>query len=97
MERSGGGAGARRREAQLRFVKDGQPVNMRFRIDEMKPNEGVRWTCTAHDMPSWIGTTLNWGLAESDGGVVVSLEHAGFGRMQPRSRWPRAGSTSSEA
>jgi uncharacterized protein YndB with AHSA1/START domain len=75
-ERAGG-------EAQLRFVKDGQPVNMRFRIDETRPNEGVRWTCTAHDMPSWVGTTLNWKLSESDGDVVVSFEHAGFQGAAP--------------
>ena len=30
-------------EAKLRFVKDGNPVNMRFRIDEMRANDCVRW------------------------------------------------------
>jgi uncharacterized protein YndB with AHSA1/START domain len=65
-------------EAQLKFVKDGTPINMRFRIDEMQPNQGVRWTCIAHDMPSWIGTTLDWKLTEAAGGVLVAFEHAGW-------------------
>jgi len=34
-------------EAQLKFVKDGTPVNMGFRVDELKPNQSVRWTCTS--------------------------------------------------
>ena len=65
-------------EAKLYFVKDGQPVNMRFRIDEMKPNASVRWTCVSHDMPSWVGTTLDWRIKEAGGTVVVSFEHAGW-------------------
>jgi uncharacterized protein YndB with AHSA1/START domain len=65
-------------EAKLRFVKDGQPVNMRFRIDEMKANECVRWTCIAHDMPSWIDTTLTWRIQDTGGATVVSLDHGGW-------------------
>jgi uncharacterized protein YndB with AHSA1/START domain len=70
-------------EAQLKFVKDGTPVNMRFRIDEMKSNQGVRWSCIAHDMPSWVGTTLDWKLGEQGGGVLVSFEHAGWKEAGP--------------
>jgi uncharacterized protein YndB with AHSA1/START domain len=70
-------------EAKLRFVKDGQPVNMRFTIDEMKANESVRWTCIGHDMPSWIGTTLEWRLRESDGATVLLFEHAGWKDAAP--------------
>ena len=71
-------------EAQLRFVKDGTPIHMRFRIDEMKPQQGVRWTCFAHDMPSWVGTTLDWKLGEAAGGeVLVSFEHAGWNDVAP--------------
>ena len=65
-------------EAKLYFVKDGNPVTMRYRIDEMKPNESVRWTCTAHDMASWVGTSLNWRIKEAGGAVVVSLDHSGW-------------------
>jgi uncharacterized protein YndB with AHSA1/START domain len=70
-------------EAQLRFVKDGNPVNMRFRIDEMKVNERVRWTCVEHDMPVWVGTTLTWGLEEANGSVRVSFEHGGWKGAPP--------------
>jgi uncharacterized protein YndB with AHSA1/START domain len=65
-------------EAKLKFVKDGQPVNMRFRIDELKPNESVRWTCVAHDMPPWVDTQLSWTLRGSGDSVVVALDHSGW-------------------
>lgn len=70
-------------EAKLRFVKDGNPVNMRFRIDELKANESVRWTCVAHDMPSWVGTSLTWRIKESGSSIVVSLDHAGWKDAAP--------------
>jgi uncharacterized protein YndB with AHSA1/START domain len=70
-------------EAKLHFVKDGMPVSMRFRIDETKPNESVRWTCVAHDMPSWVGTTLRWRIQEAGGKAVVSFEHAGWKEAPP--------------
>jgi uncharacterized protein YndB with AHSA1/START domain len=65
-------------EPQLRFVKEGTPVNMRYRIEELRPNHAVRWACIAHDMPSWVGTTLNWQLKEGGGKTLVSFEHAGW-------------------
>ena len=65
-------------EAQLKFVKDGTPVNMGFRIDALQANEAVRWTCIAHDMPSWVGTTLDWKLSQQGDAVLVSFEHAGW-------------------
>src|SRR5690349_12893757 len=65
-------------QAKLRFVKEGQPVNMTFRIDANAPGQNVRWTCIAHDMPSWIGTTLEWRLAKTGGGTSVQFEHAGW-------------------
>jgi uncharacterized protein YndB with AHSA1/START domain len=70
-------------EAKLHFLKDGQPVAMRYRIDEMKPDKAVRWTCVAHDMPSWVGTTLNWQLEERAGDVVVAFEHTGWKEAAP--------------
>jgi uncharacterized protein YndB with AHSA1/START domain len=70
-------------EAQLRFVKDGSPVNMRYRIEELTPNQAVRWTCIAHDMASWVGTTLAWQLKESGGKTLVVFEHAGWKDVPP--------------
>jgi uncharacterized protein YndB with AHSA1/START domain len=70
-------------EAKLKFVKDGTPISMKFRIEEMKPNESVRWTCVAHDMPSWVGTSLNWRIKEAGGSAVVAFEHAGWKDAAP--------------
>jgi uncharacterized protein YndB with AHSA1/START domain len=70
-------------EAKLRFVKDGNPIHMRFRIDELRPGERVVWTCVAHDLPSWIGTTLSWSLHEAGGTVLVKLEHSGWAEAAP--------------
>ncbi len=70
-------------EARLHFVKDGHPVNMTFRIEEMTANEGVRWTCVAHDMPSWVGTSLTWRIKQSGDAVVVSLDHSGWKDAAP--------------
>ena len=70
-------------EARLRFVKDGQPVNMTFRIDEMTASECVRWACTAHDMANWVGTTLTWRIKQSGDSVVVSLDHDGWKDAAP--------------
>src|SRR5260221_11234927 len=65
-------------EADLHFVKEGKPVNMRFRIDEMKTNERVQWTCVANDGPSWVGTTLTWRIKAAGSSVLLSLEHDGW-------------------
>lgn len=70
-------------EAKLRFVKDGMPVNMGFRIDELKTDECVRWTCVTHDQPSWVGTSLTWRIGEAGDAVVVSLDHAGWRDTAP--------------
>jgi uncharacterized protein YndB with AHSA1/START domain len=70
-------------EAKLRFIKDGNPVNMGFRIDEMKTNETVRWTCVSHEMSSWVGTFLNWRLKEAAGATLVSFEHGGWKDTAP--------------
>jgi hypothetical protein len=65
-------------EAKLCFDKQGTLVNMRFRIDDQKKNDSVRWTCVSHDMPDWVGTTLHWQLKGGGDSVLVSLDHAGW-------------------
>lgn len=65
-------------EANLHFVKEGKPVNMRFRIDEMKANQSVRWTCVGNDGPSWVGTTLTWRINDAGGAVLLAFEHDGW-------------------
>jgi uncharacterized protein YndB with AHSA1/START domain len=70
-------------EAKLHFIKEGKPVNMRFRIDEMKASDCVRWTCVAHDAPNWVGTSLTWRIKEAGGAAVVSLDHSGWKDAAP--------------
>ncbi len=70
-------------ESKLTFDKQGQIVKMRFRIDEIAANKTVRWTCVAHDMESWIGTTLRWDLRDEEKATVVSFEHAGWKGDEP--------------
>ena len=65
-------------ESALKFNKDGNIVNMRFRLDETVPERSVRWTCVGHDMESWIGTTLEWHLANDGGATEVSFEHGSW-------------------
>jgi uncharacterized protein YndB with AHSA1/START domain len=65
-------------EAKLCFDKQGTEVNMRFRIEELAPQKAVRWTCIAHDMPSWVNTTLHWQIEGNGEQTLVSLDHAGW-------------------
>ncbi|HMI88608.1 MAG TPA: SRPBCC domain-containing protein [Polyangiaceae bacterium] len=46
-------------------------------------------SCTAHDMPSRVGTTLNWRIKDAGGSVVVSLDHSGWKGHGSRPRGPR--------
>jgi uncharacterized protein YndB with AHSA1/START domain len=65
-------------ECMLKFDKEGTIVTMRFRIDEIVKDQKVAWTCVAHDMPPWVGTTLRWDLESRGDSTQVSLEHAGW-------------------
>jgi uncharacterized protein YndB with AHSA1/START domain len=70
-------------EAQLHFVKDGQPVMMRYRIDEQQPNQSVRWHCVAHEFSAWIDTSLSWQIKEAGNACWVSFEHGGWKAAPP--------------
>ena len=63
---------------RLDFVKNGQPVTMEFRIDDLTPGERVVWSCTANPNPAWIGTKIEWSVRASDRGATVRLVHSGF-------------------
>lgn len=67
----------------LHFKKDGQPVSMTFRVDELSPRSAVRWTCVENDAPPWVGTTLSWTLAEAGDSVDVAFEHDGWPEAPP--------------
>jgi uncharacterized protein YndB with AHSA1/START domain len=58
-------------------------VKVGGRVDEMSPNQRVRWTCVGHDDPSWVGTWLDWRLAGTGDAVIVSLQHGGWKEAAP--------------
>jgi uncharacterized protein YndB with AHSA1/START domain len=70
-------------EANLKFDKGGTIVRMKFRVDAIDPKGTVKWTCIGHDMPTWIGTSLNWSVVPSGSGVEVKLDHAGWQGTPP--------------
>jgi uncharacterized protein YndB with AHSA1/START domain len=71
-------------EARLTFDKAGTKVNMKYRIDRIDAKSGIRWTCTAHDAPPWVGTTLEWAIqAEGAKSVTVALTHDGWEGAPP--------------
>jgi uncharacterized protein YndB with AHSA1/START domain len=70
------------RESMLHFDKGGTPVTMRFRVDAIE-RDRIKWTCIGHDMPTWIGTTLEWKLEPADGDVEISLVHDGWKDAAP--------------
>jgi uncharacterized protein YndB with AHSA1/START domain len=62
-------------ESRLKFNKEGTVVSMRFRLDEIAADRSVRWTCTGHDMESWVGTQLRWQVGADPSGTEVTFEH----------------------
>ena len=59
----------------LHFLKEGKPVDMKFKIDEMSPDGKVIWTCIENANPTWIGTTLTY---EFDKNGEFDLIHGNF-------------------
>lgn len=80
-------------DIELAFVKNGQPVNMRFELVE-RSAQRVAWHCTTNDNPAWVGSTLVWEIEPEGEGSVVRFTHAGFAMGGPpyegtREGWPR--------
>lgn len=63
---------------ELRFDKGGQTVVMRFAVQALEPDRGVRWLCTENANPVWKGTELEWTIVAKDDGAHVTFEHRGF-------------------
>jgi hypothetical protein len=55
-------------------------------LEQLQPNAAVRWTCIVRDMPSWVGTTLDWKLSQQGDSVLVSFEHSGWRLGDPGRR-----------
>ena len=62
----------------MRFDKQGQKVNMSFKIEENGPDQ-AKWNCTKNDNPVWVGTNIIWDLS----GKTVKFSHEGFTQGRP--------------
>jgi uncharacterized protein YndB with AHSA1/START domain len=65
-------------ETELRFVKDGKPVTMRFRVDALDDGKRVAWTCIENANPIWVGSTLTWTIRPDGDGSTLEFSHAGL-------------------
>ena len=65
-------------KSNMRFIKEGNLVKMQFRMDTLKANEVVSWTCSDNANPAWIGTTLTFQLKKMDDGAGVLFTHANW-------------------
>lgn len=70
-------------ETELRFVKDGTPVTMRFRVDALDRNQRVAWTCLESPNPIWVGSTLTWAIRAEGTGTTLEFVHAGLAAGGP--------------
>ncbi len=52
-------------------------VVFRMRIDALRPNRRVDWTCVG-DYESWLNTRISWQLKKVDGGTLTKFRHAGW-------------------
>ena len=65
-------------KSQLKFVKEGNTVEMGFQTDTLEPNRRVVWECTDNANPAWIGTKIITEISKTDEGSQVLFSHAGF-------------------
>jgi uncharacterized protein YndB with AHSA1/START domain len=65
-------------EATFRFAKEGGVMELRFRVDEAKP-DSVKWTCVAQqNNPEWEGTQVSFSLSPTHDGTRVDFNHLGW-------------------
>lgn len=53
-------------------------TKMKFKIDVLERQRRVVWSCTAHDTPGWVGTTLQWSISPAGDHMILTLVHAGW-------------------
>ena len=62
---------------ELRMAMPPGPVVMR--VDTARPFTQVRWSVVTCDfMPDWVGTTIEFDLAEREGPTVLDFRHEGL-------------------
>lgn len=60
------------------FVKNGQPITMKFKINELHPGQKVVWTCSENGNPAWVGTQLAFELEETNDGTQLTFKHSNW-------------------
>jgi uncharacterized protein YndB with AHSA1/START domain len=67
-------------KAEFGFDKRG--MVFRMTIDDLKPNQTVRMTCSG-DQPEWAGTTLEWTIEPTPEGSLLHFVHRGWRGTTP--------------
>jgi uncharacterized protein YndB with AHSA1/START domain len=62
------------------FGFNNRQVMFRMTIEELEPGKRVVWRCHG-DSPEWIGTTLTWDIAPTEGGSVLRFSQNGWQSM----------------
>ncbi|MGD2068166.1 MAG: SRPBCC domain-containing protein [Gemmatimonadota bacterium] len=63
------------------FGFNDRAVVFRMRIDELTPNERVRWTCLG-DFDEWKGTRLEFALSPATDGTAIHFSHRGWDSIE---------------
>ena len=64
------------------FGFDNREAVFRMTIDELKPNEKVRMTCSGDQM-EWAGTTLEWLIEPGTDGSLLRFNQRGLRELTP--------------
>lgn len=64
------------------FGFDNREMVFRMTIDELKPNEKVRMSCSG-DQPDWAGTTLEWVIEPAKDGSLLQFSQSGLRELSP--------------
>ena len=63
------------KESHMFFNKEGNEIEMVFRVDELKENARVAWTCTGNANPYWIGSKISFEMNATDEGTEFRFIH----------------------
>jgi uncharacterized protein YndB with AHSA1/START domain len=64
------------------FGFDRRQVVLRMTIDEFEPNRRLVMNCHG-DQPEWTGTTLEWTVAPTPEGSLLTFNHKGWREVTP--------------
>ena len=63
---------------KLRFNKDGQIVDMQFRIVELTPESHLVWSCVENTFAPWVDTAFCVDITPEGENARVRLTHSGW-------------------